>query len=77
MANKNKKAPENALGKFYIDTECCACGVCSDDAPANIKMSQDGSHAYVYNQPKNEAEKIQILSALDNCPTEAIGADGE
>lgn len=75
MAVKANKNSENVPGKFYIDSECSACGVCSDDAPASIKLNDDESHAYVYKQPTTPEEEEQLRAAMANCPTESIGDD--
>jgi len=76
MANSSKKNPDNVPGKYYIDSDCSACGVCSDDAPASIRLTNDGAYAYVYKQPSTPEEESALKAALDNCPSESIGNDG-
>jgi len=77
MANKGGKVSENAPGKFYVDDQCIACGVCEGSAPENFKMNDDGSHAFCYSQPADDAQKSNCVSALESCPTSSIGDDGE
>jgi ferredoxin len=77
MANKAGKTSENTAGKYYVDDQCIACGVCEGTAPENFKMNGDGSHAYVAKQPENDAEEGQVKESMESCPTNSIGDDGE
>ena len=85
MADKNDKWRDNVGGisiiagkkvSFYVDRECIICSVCTDCAPRNFKMSDDGDHDVVYKQPENEEELEECYEAMENCPVEAIGDDG-
>ena len=78
--------PDNTGGKvvvsgqevsFYVDRECILCSVCSDAAPNNFRMSDDEDHDICYKQPENDEELAQCREAMENCPVEAIGDDGE
>ena len=86
MADKNDKWRDNVGGisiiagkkvSFYVDRECIICSVCTDCAPRNFKMSDDGDHDVVYKQPENEEELEECIEAMENCPVEAIGDDGD
>lgn len=77
MANKGGKVSESVPGKFYVDDQCIACGVCEGSAPENFKMNDDGSHAYVYKQPANDGELAACKDSMGSCPTNSIGDDGE
>ncbi|MBL8151041.1 MAG: ferredoxin [Blastocatellia bacterium] len=77
MANKDQKHPENVLGRYYVDVECIDCDVCRDTAPNNFTRQEDGSYSYVYKQPENEEEEAECQEAMESCPVEAIGCDGE
>ncbi len=77
MANKNAKVSENVPGKYYVDDQCIACGVCEGTAPENFKMNADGTHAYVAKQPENDVEEGQVKDAMSSCPSNSIGDDGE
>lgn len=77
MADKSKKYPENAPGKFYVDKECIACDACVLAAPDHFSMNPDDGHAFVQKQPQDEAELSKCREAMEGCPVEAIGNDGE
>lgn len=77
MADKTMKWHDNVPGKFYVDRECILCSVCSDAAPNNFRMADDEDHDIVYKQPENEEEVAQCYEAMENCPVEAIGDDGD
>lgn len=77
MANKGNKYPENIEGKYYVDDECIACDACVLAAPDNFSMDEDDGHAFVTVQPKSEEEEELCREAMEGCPVEAIGNDGE
>ncbi len=77
MADKTKKHPENVPGKYYTDENCTACQLCVSTAPDNFKMTDDDDHAYVYKQPETPEEEEACKEAMEGCPDEAIGDDGE
>lgn len=77
MADKNSKWKQNAKGKFYVDDQCIACDACVMEAPHFFIMNDDDGHAYVIKQPQTAAEIAEAKSALEACPVEAIGEDGD
>ena len=77
MAFKEDKFEDNVPGKFYVDKTCIFCNVCIQAAPSNFAMSGDGAHDYVYKQPETDEELDECYDALEQCPVEAIGDDGE
>lgn len=77
MADKNNKVAGNAPGKYYVDSECTACDDCVNTAPDFFKNNEDEGFCYVYKQPETDDEIELCEEALDNCPSEAIGNDGE
>lgn len=77
MADKDDKFPDNVPGKFYVDRECIFCDVCVQAAPNNFAASESGCHDYVYKQPENETEIEECYDAMEQCPVEAIGDDGD
>lgn len=77
MANKDKKFPDNIPGRYFVDKECIACDACILAAPDHFKMHEEDGHAFVVKQPANEAEEAQCKEALEGCPVEAIGNNGE
>ena len=76
MADATAKTPENVPGKYYVDTECSACMVCTETAPDNFKMTDDEEHAFVCKQPANDEEVALCEEAMEGCPDECIGDDG-
>ena len=77
MAEKDSKWPQNKPGKVYVDENCIACDACVTAAPNNFLMNDDDGHAYVSKQPDSEEEKEQIREAIEGCPVESIGEDGD
>ena len=77
MANKDNKFPENVKGKYYVDEECIACDACVLAAPDNFSMHDDDGHAFVTHQPESEDQEEMCQEAMEACPVEAIGNDGE
>lgn len=77
MAKKENKYPENVQGKYYVDSDCIGCDNCIMAAPNNFTMDPDRGHAFVSKQPENPEEEDLCREALEGCPVEAIGNDGE
>jgi ferredoxin len=77
MASVDDKYPDNVPGTFYVDTQCIDCDVCRDTAPGNFTRNDDGGYSFVYKQPESDEEAEQCQEAMDACPVEAIGNDGE
>jgi ferredoxin len=76
-ADGPRRYPENAPGRFYVDTRCVDCDVCRDLAPANFAREARRGHAYVLRQPRTDEELALCQEALAACPVCAIGCDGE
>lgn len=77
MADKSKKYPENVPGRFFVDKECIACDACVLAAPDHFSMNPDDGHAFVTKQPTGSEEEAKCREAMEGCPVEAIGNDGE
>jgi ferredoxin len=77
MADKDNKYDENKPGKYYVDRECIACDACCLTAPDNFSMDEDDGHAFISIQPRNPDEEELCQEAMEGCPVEAIGNDGE
>jgi len=76
MADRKHKQPENAQGKWYVDTTCVPCHVCLEEAPGLLRYADDESHTFFLKQPSNPDEERIARNAMQSCPTEAIGNDG-
>jgi ferredoxin len=77
MADKKNRFKENIRGKYYVDDTCIACDACVTAAPENFLMNDDEGHAFVTRQPANDKEVTQCQEAIEGCPVESIGDDGE
>jgi ferredoxin len=77
MADNSRKVPENTPGRYYVDETCIDCDLCRETAPANFVRQDDAGYSYVLRQPRDPAEEAACLAALEECPVEAIGDDGE
>ena len=77
MADCNDKLPDNVPGKYYVDSNCIDCDVCRTTAPNNFAANEDEGYSYVSKQPENEEEEALCQQAMEECPVEAIGDDGE
>jgi ferredoxin len=75
MADREDKVPESVPGPFYVDTSCIQCGNCAEVAPENFTQGEE--LYYVYKQPDNDEEFESCQQALEECPVDAIGSDGE
>ncbi len=77
MADKNNKYPENVKGKYFVDRECIACDACVMTAPDHFGMHEDDGHAFVKKQPESSSAEDLCREAMEGCPVEAIGNNGE
>jgi ferredoxin len=77
MADKANRWPDNVPGKYYVDEQCIDCDACRTEAPDNFKRNDEHGYSYVYKQPENADEEARSKAALEACPVEAIGSDGE
>jgi ferredoxin len=77
MADREDKNPENVRGAFYVDSQCIDCDLCRETAPDNFTRADDEGYSFVFKQPVTPEERAQCLEAMEGCPVEAIGEDGE
>ena len=77
MANRTDRVAESVAGKYYVDAQCIDCDVCRVTAPQNFQRNEDKGYSYVSSQPGTPEEDAQCQEAMDSCPVEAIGRDGE
>lgn len=77
MADVANKYAQNVAGKFYVDDQCIDCDLCRETAPNNFTRNDDGGHSYVFKQAETPEEEAQCKEAMEGCPVEAIGSDGE
>lgn len=77
MSDKTNKVVENVPGRFYVDATCIDCDLCRETAPANFTRLDAEGYSYVFHQPDGPAQEAACLAALEECPVEAIGCDGD
>lgn len=77
MADRCKKTSHNIPGRYYVDRECIACDACVMSAPSFFQMNEESGHAYVVRQPNTADEERECQTAMEGCPVEAIGSDGD
>jgi ferredoxin len=77
MATLNNRYPDNTLGKYYVDDQCIDCDLCRETAPDNFTRNEDGGYSFVFKQPATPEEDALCKEAMEGCPVEAIGNDGE
>ncbi len=76
MADKAEKNEFNVAGKYYVDSQCIGCALCASTAEDFFAISDTGC-AYVKAQPSDDAGVALCNEALESCPVQAIGDDGE
>ena len=67
----------NVGGKFYVDQQCIDCDLCRETAPNFFTRHDEGGYSFVHKQPTTEEDIALCMEALEGCPVEAIGNDGE
>jgi ferredoxin len=77
MADPTQKVTQNTPGKWFVDVECIDCDLCRTTAPDNFRANEDDGYSYVYKQPTDPEQEELCRQALEECPVEAIGDDGE
>jgi ferredoxin len=77
MADIANRYSDNVAGKFYVDNQCIDCDLCRETAPNNFTRNDDGGYSYVYKQPDTPDEETQCKEAMEGCPVEAIGNNGD
>jgi ferredoxin len=77
MASRSNRYPVNVPGKFYVDNQCIDCDACRETAPKSFRRHDEGGYSYVHRQPQTPEEAAKCQEALEGCPVEAIGNDGD
>ena len=77
MADIVNKYSDNVTGKYYVDNQCIDCDLCRETAPDNFTRSDDGGYSYVHKQPITPEQEALCKEAMEGCPVEAIGSNGD
>lgn len=67
----------NTTGAFYVESKCINCDQCGMAAPKHFKKDLKEDHYYVKKQPTTLEEVMKCIEALNGCPVEAIGSNGD
>lgn len=76
MAFTKDRLRDNVAGEFYVDRNCIDCDVCRDTAHSNFTRNDENGYSYVFKQPETVGERELCQEAMNACPVEAIGDDG-
>ena len=77
MADIDDKTEKNVPGKFYVDSSCLDCDLCRESAPDFFSRDDDEGVSFVCKQPTTDEEIATCTEAMEGCPVQAIGDDGE
>ncbi len=67
-----EKIPQNVHGRFYVDTHCINCSLCTEIAPGLFATNHDQGYEYLKKQPQNATEHKLVAEAISLCPANAI-----
>ena len=74
MADPGKRHPLNVAGPWFVDGACISCDTCTDISP-EIFWRDAARKAYVRAWRPEEAALFR--AALESCPVEAVGDEGD
>jgi ferredoxin len=77
MANPADRLPQNVPGPYYVDSQCIDCDLCRETAPMIFARHEETGFSFVHRQPMTPEEIALATEAIEGCPVEAIGRDGE
>jgi ferredoxin len=76
MATLSDRNPDNAPGRYYIDSSCIDCDQCRTTAPELFARNAETGFSSVLKQPLTAEEVALAEEVLTACPTQSIGNDG-
>ena len=76
MANFADRLPENASGRYYVDSSCIDCDQCRSLAPEFFSRQDDTGLTIVHSQPVSAEDVARVEEILAGCATASIGNDG-
>lgn len=77
MAKFQDRVAQNVRGKFYVEWSCIYCDFCVEIAPTVFQEHKERGWAFVFHQPTTPDELRRAQEAVESCPTESIGSDGD
>ena len=76
MANFADRLPENAAGRYYVDSSCIDCDQCRALGPEFFGRLDDSGLSIVSKQPESAEDIARMEEILATCATASIGNDG-
>ena len=76
MATLTERLPENAPGRYYVDSTCIDCDQCRAVAPEIFVRDEKSGLSVIRRQPQTPEEIAQVEEIKDGCATDSIGNDG-
>ncbi len=77
MATLSLRIPENAPGRFYVDSNCSGCTLCGFLAPGLFKQVSGKGRFFLQVQPATPGGVRLVRDAMKYCPAGAIRDDGD
>lgn len=71
------KLPNNVPGKYYTTEDCDGCAYCASIAPDNFEFEKSTNTYFLSKQPVNREEEEFVTEAMEDCPIDAIRANGK
>ena len=71
-----KKTPQSIEGRFYINSNCINCSLCSAIAENIFATNHHDGYEYIKKQPQNEQEVELVGEVIQLCPANAIRDNG-
>ena len=76
MATSTDRLPQNAPGRYYVDSSCIDCDQCRAMAPQIFARHDDSGLSFVSHQPGTPEEIALVDEIMATCATSSIGNDG-
>jgi ferredoxin len=76
MATLTERIPDNAPGRYYVDSNCIDCEQCQTAAPTLFARNSERGSSFVKRQPGEPGEFDLAEEVLSSGPNQAIGNDG-
>lgn len=76
MATLADRLPENASGRYYVDSSCIDCDQCRSLAPEFFARHEESGFSILHQQPESAEDIARVEEILEMCATASIGNDG-
>lgn len=76
MASFADRLPDNAPGRYYVDSSCIDCDQCRALAPEFFARDEQSGLSIVRQQPESAEDIARVEEVIASCATSSIGNDG-